>query len=259
MAIAIDATRAARRRRAAEVPGVTNKQAGSEEGFHVTRFIGALPGNLAHIDDGEGQDRSLPQAFLVEQPANGVVAPHFHETDQFQVVVAGAAHLGKNEAQPLSLHFAGAHTPYGPIRAHGEGVHYFTLRPRWDPGARPMPKSRDLLRKGQQRHHLPDRIAVPAAGDLAGAGIEETAVIAPMPDGLAATAFRIGPGLEAALALPGDGDQFVLVYAGGADCAGTRLGVNGCLFRYAGEQSVTAIAGPNGAAMLVMQFPAQAA
>jgi hypothetical protein len=258
MTIAIDATRAARRRRSAEVPGVTNKQAGSDEGFHVTRFIGALPGNLAHIDDGEAQDRSLPQAFLVEQPANGVVAPHFHETDQFQVVVAGSAHLGKNEAQPLSLHFAGAHTPYGPIRAHGKGVHYFTLRPRWDPGARPMPKSRDLLQKGRQRHHLPERIAVPAAGDLADAGVEETAVIAPMPDGLAASAFRIGPERLATLKLTGDGDQFVLVYAGEANCDGTRLGINGCLFRYAGEPHVTATAGCDGAAVLVMQFPARA-
>ena len=40
------------------------------------------------------------------------------------------------------------------IVAGEEGVHYFTLRQRWDPGAKYMPQSRHLLRKGNQRTRL---------------------------------------------------------------------------------------------------------
>ena len=68
----------------------------------------------------------------MEQPRRATVPPHFHDTDQFQVFVAGAASFGKHRVEPLTVHYAGGHTPYGPIVTAEEGTHYFTLRKHWD-------------------------------------------------------------------------------------------------------------------------------
>src|SRR3546814_2583395 len=54
----------------------------------------------------------------------------------------------------VSVHYANAHTPYGPIRAEAEGLHYFTLRDDFDPGARFMPGARPELKPVRRRHAL---------------------------------------------------------------------------------------------------------
>ena len=42
-----------------------------------------------------GKITMSPQGFLVESPyANARIDPHFHDIDQFQVVVAGDGHVG---------------------------------------------------------------------------------------------------------------------------------------------------------------------
>src|SRR5262245_55018252 len=59
----------------------------------------------------------LPQAFLVENTPHRVLRTHYHDVDQFQVIVSGHGTLGKHAVRPYSVHFARAHTPYGPITA----------------------------------------------------------------------------------------------------------------------------------------------
>ena len=70
------------------------------------------------------------------QPPHSVTPAHFHQTNQFQVFVGGGGTVGKLRADPLTVQYAGANTPYGPITAEGEGIHYFTLRQEWDSGAK---------------------------------------------------------------------------------------------------------------------------
>ena len=63
-----------------------------------------------------GRVTAEPQGFLVERPyANARIDPHFHDIDQFQVIVAGDGHIGKKEVRAVTFQYADAFTPYGPI------------------------------------------------------------------------------------------------------------------------------------------------
>src|SRR3954469_18769616 len=63
----------------------------------------------------------LPQAFLIESTPGRVLPTHFHEVDQFQVVVSGSGTLSKHALSTPGVHFARGFTPYGPIRNGAEG------------------------------------------------------------------------------------------------------------------------------------------
>ena len=148
--------------------------------YILSGYVGASPVRGYYLEGNEVNDNGEPQGFLVEQPPGAVTLPHFHETNQFQVVVGGAGHFGKQAAMPLSLQYANAHTPYGPIISGDEGIVYFTLRAKWDPGAKYMPASRDKLIKGNQRSKLISGIEVGPASALAGRpGVLAETVITP--------------------------------------------------------------------------------
>jgi hypothetical protein len=82
------------------------------------------------------------QAFLVEQKSPELRA-HFHEVDQFQVVVGGTGALGSDAVAAGAIHYTDGFTVYGPIRTTDpSGVSYFTLRAHSTVGANFMPESR---------------------------------------------------------------------------------------------------------------------
>ena len=55
----------------------------------------------------EGTDVSEePMGFLVEGDHERVIRPHFHENDQFQVVVSGGGVLGKHKLVVHAVHFS---------------------------------------------------------------------------------------------------------------------------------------------------------
>jgi hypothetical protein len=101
------------RRRAVHIKDYTQSQ-NPDAAFHATLYIGAAPATAKHALQAVGT-RSEPQAHLMEQPAYATVPAHFHDTDQFQVFVDGVADFGKQRIDGLAVHFAGGHTPYGPI------------------------------------------------------------------------------------------------------------------------------------------------
>ena len=152
MPIVVEAGAAAARRTAVVIKDYTNTE-NEDENYYATLYMGAPPDTADEMKSG-ADDKSLPQAYLVEQPPHATVPPHFHDTDQFQVFVHGKANFGKQQVLPLSVHYAGGHTPYGPIVTDQEGAHYFTLRANWDSGGKPMPASRNLLKRGQQCHRF---------------------------------------------------------------------------------------------------------
>jgi len=98
-----------------------------------TVYIGAnrhtLPPDKKHPAD----DALCPMAFLVEKGPGAVTRPHFHQADQFQVVVAGRGMLGDHEFSDGAVHYTDAYSAYGPIVAGKSGIWWFTLRNRWDP------------------------------------------------------------------------------------------------------------------------------
>ncbi|MDG1274118.1 MAG: hypothetical protein P8P46_06550, partial [Alphaproteobacteria bacterium] len=119
--------------------------------YHLSPYVGSAPLRGSYVPGNEQNDDGLPQGFLVEQPSNSITPPHFHDHEQYQVFVDGSARLGKHVANPLALHYARGHTPYGPITAGPSGVVYFTLRARWDSGAKYMPGAKDKLKKVRRK------------------------------------------------------------------------------------------------------------
>jgi hypothetical protein len=84
-----------------------------------------------------------PVAFRVEQDPGTVSEPHFHQANQFQVFVEGDGFLGKTPVREVTVQYADAYTPYGPIVAGPHGVAYMRSICRVRAiGSRRSPRSR---------------------------------------------------------------------------------------------------------------------
>jgi len=196
-----------------------------------------------------------PHAFLVEQDADSVILPHFHVENEFQVVVQGGGSFGRHPVAPLTVHYAGAYTGYGPITAAGEGLWYFTLRANMEHGAQFLPEARDKMPRGAPKRHL---LGTSAAGadcaSLAAASVQT--VIEPQTDGIAAWMLRIPSGTASkAPAHPGGKGRFYLVCSGTLRWEGAELGRWANVFVSAHEEPVELLAGEHGAEVLAMQYP----
>lgn len=202
------------------------------------------------------QDAVAPQAFLVEQDSNTVIEPHFHLENEFQVMVAGSGSLGRHAVEPVSVHYAGAHTGYGPITAGSEGLSYFTLRARMDSGAQFLPGARDKMQRVPKRHLLGNALQPCAASDLAARRESEViTILEPQADGIAAWMLRLpGGGAAAAPVHPGGG-RFLLVIGGALQLNGERLPRLATAFVSAEEPAPPLRAGNEGLELLVLQFP----
>ncbi|MEK9723866.1 MAG: hypothetical protein VW405_10350 [Rhodospirillaceae bacterium] len=243
---------AAEARAASHVIAVNNRD------YVLSGYVGAAPVRGFYLEGNEVNDNGLPQGFLVEQPAGAITLPHFHETNQFQVVVGGGGRFGKFPVPPLSVQYANAHTPYGPIVGDDEaGITYFTLRATWDPGAKYMPASRDRLVKGNQRSRLVAGLPADAAPvRRARTAPESETVIVPEADGLAAWRLRLGAGQSLDAPPPaGSGGPYIVVTEGSLVNGGRELDRLSVLFVTADEPALAARAGDDGLDLLVLQFP----
>jgi hypothetical protein len=244
LAASADAARPNRRRGAA-ADGVT---------FWHTLYIGTSRYNMAPGTADPAPDALFPMAFLVEQDPGSIANSHYHQQDQFQVVVDGSGVMGTHEVGPVTVHFAGAYTAYGPIRAHPvEGVTYFTLRNGFDPGARFMAdaENRTALRHVQGRVH---REAV--AGLLPVSSGPTVAVLGPDADGMGAWRYRLAAHERAVGEEPSSGrGQYWVVLAGGMQLGGELLPARSCVFVGPQATAFTVAAGPDGLDVLAMQFP----
>ncbi len=208
--------------------------------------------------DGKPTGPAGPMAYLVEQAAGHTVDPHFHEVQQFQLFVGGSGRIGTHPLEGVCVHYAGPHSPYGPIVAGDAGVQYVTLRPGWDPGAQWMPAAAPALRAIPGRQHVaftsePIGHVAPAA--LGGASA--TQVMPSREDGAAAWVLRAGPGQ--ALQAPGDAavDRFWYVLAGSvrSDDGGEACAPGACIHFRAGEVAAFQ-AGAQGAEVIQVRFAA---
>ena len=247
MLIATSITQANERRQIVDVHG---------QEYLLREFVGAVPRRGTYVEGNEANDDGLPQGFLVSQPPGSVTPPHFHETNQFQVFVGGSGRLGKRRADPVTVQFAGGHTPYGPIAAEDRGIQYFTLRQAWDPGAKYMPAMRGRLVRGRQRQRLAPRVERPDSTALGGLGAPVVeSLIASEADGMGAELVRLGPGMRCVRPC-GGGGQYQVVIAGTLAHEGEVLPRLSCRFATADEPECTLEAGPGGLALLALQFPA---
>jgi hypothetical protein len=225
--------------------------AGDGMGFWHTLYLGRTRYNMSPGDPDPPANALSPMAFLVEQDPGEVANAHYHQADQFQVVVAGEGTLGTHPVRPVAVHFAGAHTAYGPIRAGAAGLTYLTLRNGFDPGARYMlhAETRAALRSVANRRHR-EAVAAPVRDD--GTGI----LLGPDSDGLAAWRYRLAAGAPIIGPAPDAGaGQYWLVLAGSLQYADESLGRLSCAFVHPRDPAFAAHVGPAGADVLLMQFP----
>jgi hypothetical protein len=230
-----------------------------------TTFIGQNRGTLRDGDPVPPSDCIYPMAFLVEKEAGAVVHPHFHQADQYQVIVQGSGRLGVHDVASVAVHYTDAYSAYGPIVAADEGVSWFTLRNAWDPGARYMPEHRRQLREARARHKHREATCGPlpplTGPELAAVGAPVgRAVIAETTDGLGAWRYTVPANGSVIGPEPSrGGGQFWLVSAGSA-AIGSRalLPVQSCAFIAPEDAAVSPIAGPGGADLICLQFPRRA-
>ena len=216
----------------------------------------AVAGAIDYCEPEPGEVRPA-QAFLVEQEAGAVVPPHFHFVDQFQVVVAGEGKLGAHAVEPLSVHFAGASTGYGPITPGDSGLSYFTFRASADEtGAQYLPGARPRMLALPKRNVIVPRVLIGDPTDLAGRqqSVLETAL--EKDDGLAVFYMRLAPheSMATPSAAAGKGLS-MLVSAGSLTHSGRSYAPWSCLFVAPEEGSATLQASGAGAEVLVLRYP----
>ena len=241
----------------------TRRKTGND--WHTT-FIGenrnTLKEGMAAPDPGV----LYPMAFLVEKEPGAVVKPHFHQADQFQVVVQGGGRLGLHDVASVAVHYTDAWSAYGPIVAADEGIAWFTLRNSWDSGARYMPGAREQLRaaRAQQLQHR-ERTAEPMPA-VSPAELARFSRIASLPvigqgaDGMATWRYRLPA--DATFVGPDPiegGGQFWIVLAGSMSTNGAALlAANSCVFVAPTDAPLTVTADNYGAEVLCLQFPTKA-
>jgi hypothetical protein len=237
----------------------------AKDGFN-TLYLGV---NRYHRKEGDPTPDAkalYPVAFLVEKNPGSVIHPHFHVTEQFQVVVGGSCRFGTHDVDGVAVHYTGPYSSYGPIVAREHGLAFFTLRNGFDPGAQYMPAARLGLKEG--RAHWQHREATaPVPGVMSAASLARLAapeaepILAAQPDGLQAWRHRLPPG--AALTGPDPitgGGQFWLVLAGSLVVQPPHaLGPRSCAFVPPDAGAATVRAGETGAEFLCLQFPRRTA
>ena len=221
-----------------------------------TDFFGQV---VDKVEDG-------PQSHFTEMDANGVIVPHFHQVDQFQIMVAGSSSIGRNALPLIGLHYADRHTAYGPINAGPCGLGLFTMRARSDPGAIFLdnPGYKDFLKPSKKRYLLAKNIVLSTEGVLAHR--EEVLLEsvlekdADTSDGLGAYMLRIGAEMRTTGPDPRQtGGQFYLVLNGSLEYESASYATWSLVYAERTDTPLTICAGSRGLEALVLNFPRQEA
>ena len=253
MIAVVTAEEALARRKPLMVPGFTTLAGGGN--YYITRVLGALTDNVDPANPASEEAKSHPQAYIVEQPPRATVPPHYHDTNQIQVFLKGRAKFGAEPVAALSVHYASAHTPYGPIVTEDAGAHYLTLRNRWDSGGKPMPESRATLRPVARRFRMAADITVPGAAAVTPGQCVRHEALACEAAGLGVAVFALGPGATSDLSLTVAGaGRFAWVLDGALEAGGARLEPGGCLY-IGPSDAAQLVAASDGATIIVTQFP----
>ena len=223
----------------------------SEARIKHVQVVGGMGERHGYIGE-PGQLTQAAQAFLVVRPFAGArIEPHFHDVDQFQVVVDGGGRIGKKKVRPITFQYADAFTPYGPIIAD-EKLSFFTLRNIASGGFWAMPGNKHEMpgRAGRNIEGVFDlETGVPAAGEVVREELMERQA-----DGVAAVGFRLGAGAKSQ-GIPHEGKgQFYLVCAGSLLVDGKELTEKSVVRIEPGDAAIELVAGSAGAQVLGLQF-----
>jgi hypothetical protein len=217
---------------------------------HVETYMGV---NKATADLASHDAPDMPNAYLVSQLPGSALHPHFHQADQFQVFLGGSGRIGTHPIEPVTVHYASAHSPYGPVVAGPQGLQYLTLRRRWDPGAQWMPDSAQRLRAmGGRKHRVHTSDVVHPRADIAPPG-GSCKVTSLFEDGsVGAWVVELGGG--AAWENDGKADRFAYVLDGTVEIYGNSVKREGCLFANRDEPKLRLVAGGRCARLILVRF-----
>jgi hypothetical protein len=195
-----------------------------------------------------------PQTFLVSMPDPGsTIEPHFHDVDQYQVIVQGGGRLGLGQAAPVAFHYADAYTPYGPIVGGQEGISFFTIRAACATGYFPMPESRKLI-PGKPGRNIAGQFDINKSLPAANQSTKEKLLEA-KEDNALVVGLRLGPNANAQGEPTNGGDQYYLVCTGSLVHAGKEVMPMSMIRLERGEATLTLKAGAGGAEVLLLQLP----
>lgn len=201
-----------------------------------------------------------PTMFLVEQPPNVSLRAHFHAQNQFQLFVSGSGRIGGHAIRPLTVHYAGAYTGYGPLVSGPEGIAYFTIRAVFETGAFFMPEARDRMIRGPKRQLTSE--PVPPANEASLSALkdaQEYDLIPLQAEGIAARIVRLPPGASTTAAdVKGSAGQYAVVSAGSLIYGVRELRLWESLFASGDEASVPLVAGDCGAEVVLLRLPLKA-
>jgi hypothetical protein len=199
---------------------------------------------------GGPRDKSgVPTVHLVDvRNPNPVLRTHFHDVDQFQLVMRGTGMLGKERVSPGSFHYVDAYTPYGPIEGDEDGIAFFTVRARGAQVTHYMPGSREFRLRRSMR-----------AGFVCDVDLDdpsETEIAGPYSDGLAAFRRAFPDATEVQLTAPVEsGGQIAFVLAGELAAGGETYAQWSCVYVPAGETLIGESVSQS-LDLLVLQFAA---
>ncbi len=242
----------------------------SAEAASQDKFLIEGPGPKAwihnYINEGrthpDGQPRSpgemSPMIYLVDQEPDSAIQIHFHQVDQYQIVVGGSGSMGRHLLAPITVHYTNAFTGYGPLRAGPDGLQYLTIRSRWDPGLRPLPEAREELpAAGSYKMRQRTTEPMPALGLEALAALKAPALRNMMQEGNAAAwMLAVPPGMSAVAPASTETDRVLVLCSGSLQGTAADATLS-CHFVPAGEQ-IPLKAAAQGADILVLQFPNRA-
>lgn len=194
-----------------------------------------------------------PQAFLVDRLyPDARIEPHFHDIDQFQIVVDGDCRMGKKAADPVTFQYADAYTPYGPIVGVDQGFAFFTLRPIASGGFFPMPGNKHNM-PGRAGRNIAGRFDTSRPRPSAGAVVIEP-LMPDQIDEVDAVGIRLGPGAQSVGMPSSGGGQYYVICEGDVRTADKALPRQSVIHVPAGDPEPVLIAGAAGADVLVLQF-----
>lgn len=206
--------------------------------------------------DPDPQNPATPQAFLVEGTPGRVIKPHFHDYDQYQVIVSGDGLMGKHQLTVNAVHYSRAHTPYGPI-LFGEGMGFLTLRAVKDGGAQYLddPEKRSKLDAINNRHPFQVTEAPKFEAVKAGASLHTFNVIKDE-QGLSSHSMSVAPNARAMAPDPADTNgQYLIVVRGSLLYQGREYKALTVAFVKPEEGRLELTAGAEGLDVLVLNFP----
>jgi rubredoxin len=197
-----------------------------------------------------------PSAFLAQYDPGDNSCAHYHAVDQFQILVKGKGHLGRHAVEPYYVHFARAHTPYGPLQADAQtGWTFMTLRTRYDPGAQRLPGALPKLKQVANRN--PWQVTTMARFPASSNGV----AMADMPEirddlGLFVKTVAMAPAARATAPAPDAGDgQYVVVVKGSMVHEGSERRALTVVYVKREERAFEMVAGPQGLEALILNFP----